>query len=104
MIIDSEDILILKSFYELEKEEDLWDLTKKLYPSKKDYEKRSKYMFLRNRIKRMGEDIFKIKKRENGFSEFILTENVKFCIHKFPNGYKKCLMINTEKKWMIFEL
>jgi len=105
MIIDEHDIKLLRGFYDLEEEEGLWELTKKLYPeSKTDYEKKRRYIFLQRRAKRMGKDIFKIEKIEGSFSRYILTDNVKFCKRKFPNGVKNCLMILSEGKWMIIEL
>lgn len=105
MKIDTDDITILKGFYNLKKEEGLWDLVPVLYPECKNnkYEITKKYLFISRRIKRMGQEFFNIEKM-NGCLKCTLTDNVIFCKHKFQKRYSNCVMIKIDKKWSIFEL
>ena len=104
MIIDQENLKILKGFYGLKKEEGLWELTKKLFPEcKTEPEISGRYIFIQRRIKKMDDGLFKIE-NINGCSKFILSDHVVFCRHKLPCGYKECAIIKLEGKWNIFEL
>ena len=38
-------------------------------------------------------------------NEYILIkENIRFCKHKFPCGYRKSILIKEDSKWMCFQL
>lgn len=108
MIFDSTDFKILEEFYNIKRNEKktTWDITKRIFPEcKNDFEKTSKHNLIKLRIKGKLKDLFFFKKNGSGKWEYILIkDNVKFCKHKFPCGYKNCIMLFSEDKWNIFQV
>ena len=107
MILDKLDINILRIFYNLKNNEETstWRILKKIYPDLKDkYEKESKHNLIKSRIRRMKGELFEINKVDGKWIYSLISNNINFCKHKFPNGVKDCLMIFVLNKWVISEL
>lgn len=107
MILDEIDIKILKIFSNLKEEEETttWKIMLQIFSEcLDDFEKRKKHMLIKRRIRRMYPNLFEIKKVKGFYEYSLIDDNVKFCKHKFMNGYKDCLMVLVDSKWMVFEL
>lgn len=108
MIIDQLDIQILRKFYNLQEKEETttWKIMLNLFPEcKNEYEQRKKNQLVKSRIHRMNNNIFLIEKVKKNWEYTLIKDNVKFCKHKFPNGYKdSVIVLGEDNKWIAFEV
>jgi len=112
MIFDELDFFILKKIYFSKPHITTWQITKEAFKdidlkTKKGKRKlKDKHNFIKYRLKKMVESgLIFISENKKGKKEYILIkDNVKFSKHKFPEGYRKAIMIRENGKWMIFEL
>lgn len=106
MNIKDIDIKILNVYNDarLKKEKlDIWEITKKIFCNSKDFkELNSHYNLVKTRVKIL-EGIFLINDGDN-FFKLKIKGDCNFNKHKFPDGYKNCVILKSENKWCIFEL
>ncbi len=106
MNLDKLDIKILRIFYNLKNNEETttWKILNNIYSNLKNkYEKESKHNLIKSRIKRLKGELFEIEKVDGKWVYSLISSNIKFCKHKFPNGIKNCLMVFILNKWIILE-
>lgn len=108
---DELDFFILEKIYFAKPEITTWGMAKQYFPTntktKKGIRKlEGKHILIKQRLKKMeGVGLVKIKKDKKGKNEyFLLVDNVIFSKHKFPNGYKKAVLIKDNSKWICFQL
>ena len=106
MNLDKLDIKIIRIFYNLRENEETstWKIMDKMFSGLKGkYEKESKHNLIKSRIKRLRGELFDIEKLNGKWQYSLISNNIKFCKHKFPNGIKNCLMVFISNKWIILE-
>lgn len=112
MIIDKLDIFIIKSIYKSKKETTTWKITKN-YFNDVDCSIKSgmriidkKHHLIKNRLKKMETwGIIKITKNSHNKNVYnLITDNCKISKHKFPDGYKKAMILKINCLWNIFQL
>lgn len=99
MIIDNDDILILKEFLKLKPKENIpaWSLMRRIYPKGRNRE----IGRVQSKIRKMANyGLFLI----NGKSYELITDNVKIRRFKFENKEKTFICIFTYSKWSAFQV
>lgn len=107
MFLDEIDKKILKIFFNLKEDEYTGTkiITKHLFPDLSKCALRAKEKIINYRIKKMSPNLIKIRNNCDGYCEYtLISENVNFCKHRFPDGKKDSLIVKNNGKIIIFEL
>ncbi len=109
LTIDDIDLKIIKEFYDLKPEEETttWIIMSKLFHEEKNMERlRNYHQLIRNRIRRLNPDIFIVEKspETKKYEYHLISDNVRFGRHKFPEGYRKSISLKINSMWRVMEL
>ena len=102
---DDLDFFILKEIFFSKPSITTWEITIKYFGKNRDLNFiMKKHILIKSRLKRMAKEGLIIISKNKGKNEYnLIKDKIKFCKHKFPNGYKKAILIKNNK-WMAFEL
>lgn len=112
VVLDDTDIKILRIFHDLEEDQFTGTLliTESIYPDMSKPNLLSKERTINYRIKRMSPDLIKIERKNSSknknikYEYLLISKNVIFKKHSFPNGIRNALLVRLDSKWSIFEL
>lgn len=107
MIFDHENLSIIKEFYLLKENENisLSELRNKIFKNLESPTQRNqKLRFIRDRLKLMPRDLFKIEKINGSIKYELVSDNIEIKQFNFPNGTKKGIALMFNEKWHIIEL
>jgi len=102
---DELDFFILKEIFFAKPSTTTWEITKKYFGTNHSLDFIiKKHILVKSRLKRMAKEGLIIISKNGRRNEYnLIKDKIRFCRHKFPNGYKKAILIKNDK-WMAFEL